>query len=90
MVYRRGGLQQHRIMGDHSGRIREDLGPRFYQEEVTHMDNYIIERRARIRLAWFKRFEDIANVSQVCREFGISRKTFYKWCPVIPKKISPV
>ena len=54
------------------------------------MDNYIIERRARIRLAWFKRFEDIANVSQVCREFGISRKTFYKWCPVIPKKISPV
>ena len=45
------------------------------------MDNYIIERRARIRLAWFKRFEEIANLSQVCREFGISRKTFYKWWP---------
>lgn len=45
------------------------------------MDKYIIERRARIRLAWFKRFEEIVNVSQVCREFGISRKTFYKWWP---------
>ena len=45
------------------------------------MDNYIIERRARMRMAWFKRFEQIGNVSQVCREFGISRKTFYKWWP---------
>ena len=45
------------------------------------MDKYIIERRARMRMAWFKRFEQIGNVSQVCREFGISRKTFYKWWP---------
>jgi len=43
------------------------------------MDKYIIERRARIRQAWFKRYEEISNISQVCREFGISRKTFYKW-----------
>jgi transposase InsO family protein len=45
------------------------------------MDKYIIERRARMRMAWFKRFEQIGNVSQVCRELGISRKTFYKWWP---------
>jgi len=45
------------------------------------MGKYIIERRARIRLAWFKRYEEVGNASQVCREFGISRKTFYKWWP---------
>jgi len=45
------------------------------------MDKYITERRARIRLAWFKRCEEISNISQVWREFGISRKTFYKWWP---------
>ena len=43
------------------------------------MDKYITERRARIRLAWFKRCEGIGNISQVCRESGIFRKTFYKW-----------
>lgn len=45
------------------------------------MDNYIIERRARMRLAWFKRHEEIGNISLVCRQFGLSRKTFYKWWP---------
>ena len=50
------------------------------------MDNYIIERRARVRLAWFKRYEEIGNVSQVSREFGISRKTFYKWWPCYAKE----
>ena len=45
------------------------------------MDKYIIERRARVRLTWFKRYEEIGNISQVCREFGISRKAFYKWWP---------
>lgn len=50
------------------------------------MDKYIIERRARVRLAWFKRFKEIGNVSQVCREFGLSRKTFYKWWPHYAKE----
>jgi transposase-like protein len=50
------------------------------------MDNYIVERRARVRLAWFRRHEEIGNVSQVCREFGISRKTFYKWWPCYAKE----
>jgi transposase InsO family protein len=45
------------------------------------MDKYIIERRARVRLAWFKRYKEAGNVSQVCRELGVSRKTFYKWWP---------
>ena len=31
------------------------------------MDNYIIERRARVRIAWFKRYEEIGNISQVCK-----------------------
>ena len=53
------------------------------------MDKYIIERRARMRLAWFKRYEEIGNISQVCREFGISRKTFYKWWPYYVKEGLP-
>ena len=53
------------------------------------MDKYIIERRARIRLAWFKRYEEIENISQVCRELGISRKTFYKWWPYYAKEGLP-
>ena len=28
------------------------------------MDKYIIERRARMRLAWFKRYEEIGNISK--------------------------
>lgn len=50
------------------------------------MDKYIIERRARVRLAWFKRYEETGNVSQVCREFGLTRKTFYKWWPRYAKE----
>jgi len=46
------------------------------------MDNYIIDRRAYMRLAWFLRYHQLSNVTQVCREFGISRKTFYKWWPL--------
>ena len=50
------------------------------------MDKYIIERRARVRLAWFKRYEEIGNISRVCAEFGVSRKTFYKWWPYYAKE----
>lgn len=53
------------------------------------MDNYIIERRARVRLAWFKRYEEIGNISQVCRVFGISRKTSYQWWPYYAKEGLP-
>ena len=31
------------------------------------------------------RYEEIGNTSQVCREFGISRKTFYRWWPCYVK-----
>lgn len=37
-------------------------------------------------MAWFQRYEEIGNVSQVCSEFGISRKTFYKWWPCYAKR----
>jgi hypothetical protein len=50
------------------------------------MDNYIIERRARMRLAWFKGYKGVGNISQVCIEFGISRKSFCKWWPCYVKE----
>ena len=31
------------------------------------------------RLAWMMCYEQTRSVSEVCRKFGISRKTFYKW-----------
>ncbi len=43
------------------------------------MDKYTIVSRAKIRQAWMREFERCGNVSAVCRQFGISRKTFYLW-----------
>ncbi len=31
------------------------------------------------RLAWMMCYRETKNVQAVCRKFGISRKTFYKW-----------
>jgi transposase-like protein len=31
------------------------------------------------RLQWMKEYESSGNANTVCRQFGISRKTFYKW-----------
>jgi transposase len=31
------------------------------------------------RLLWFREYEEIKKVPLVCKKFGISRKTFYKW-----------
>lgn len=31
------------------------------------------------RYAWMLFYEQTGNVQEVCRKFGISRKTFYKW-----------
>jgi transposase len=31
------------------------------------------------RLAWMMCYKETQNVQAVCRKFGISRKTFYKW-----------
>lgn len=45
------------------------------------MENHVVELRARARLAWVKRYQETGNISQVCREFSISRRTFYKWWP---------
>jgi len=50
------------------------------------MDKYIIERIARMRLARFKRYEEVGNITQVCRELGVSRKPFYKWWPLYAKE----
>lgn len=31
------------------------------------------------RLAWMMCYQELGSVQEVCRKFGISRKTFYKW-----------
>jgi transposase InsO family protein len=31
------------------------------------------------RLQWMKMYEEVGNITAVCKYFGISRKTFYKW-----------
>ena len=31
------------------------------------------------RALWFREYEKLKNVPAVCKKFGISRKTFYKW-----------
>lgn len=43
------------------------------------MDKYTIVSRAKIRRSWMREYEKRGNASEVCRHFGISRKTFYVW-----------
>jgi len=43
------------------------------------MPKYYYSQLIRKRLAWILMYEKTGNVSYVCRYFGISRKTFYKW-----------
>jgi len=31
------------------------------------------------RFLWIKEYASLGNAKEVCRKFGISRKTFYKW-----------
>lgn len=38
-----------------------------------------LSREARTRVKWFDHYTRCGNVSQTCRYFGISRKTFHKW-----------
>lgn len=43
------------------------------------MPKYYYNQLIRKRLAWILTYEKTGNVSYVCRYYGISRKTFYKW-----------
>lgn len=38
-----------------------------------------LSKRARQRIKWFDYYRKCGNISQTCRYYGISRKTFYKW-----------
>ena len=38
-----------------------------------------LSREARKRLQWMDHYRKCQNVSQTCRYFGISRKTFHQW-----------
>ena len=53
-------------------------------EKFYHMVSYLkkydnLSKSARYRLKWFDYYKQCQNVSQTCRHFDISRKTFYKW-----------
>ena len=37
------------------------------------------EYSSKTRRAWIKHYSESGNISATCREFGISRPTFYKW-----------
>jgi transposase len=34
---------------------------------------------ARLRLAWFRKAEELGNVAEACRFYGIPRRTYYYW-----------
>jgi transposase InsO family protein len=38
-----------------------------------------LSKQAKIRLKWIEYYKKHKNVSQTCRYFGVSRKTFYVW-----------
>lgn len=38
-----------------------------------------LSKEARQRIKWFDYYQKHKNISQTCRYFGISRKTFHKW-----------
>jgi len=51
---------------------------------LYHMASYLnkyndLSKQARKRLKWIDYYHKCNNVSQACRHFDISRKTFYKW-----------
>ena len=51
---------------------------------LYHMASYLnrhsnLSKQARKRLKWIDYYHKCNNVSQSCRHFDISRKTFYKW-----------
>ena len=53
-------------------------------EALCHMAGYLnkythLSKSARQRIKWFDYYATCHNVSQVCRHFGMARKTFYKW-----------
>jgi transposase InsO family protein len=54
-----------------------DLVPLF--KTVDHIKRTNLSILARKRLKWMDYFYKHKNVSQTCRYFGISRKTFYYW-----------
>ena len=39
----------------------------------------VMEYTSQARRSWMKHYQETGNVSATCREFGISRDTFYRW-----------
>lgn len=42
-------------------------------------DKQLLVYGARIRLAWFRKAEELGNVSAACRYYGLPRRTYYYW-----------
>ncbi|MDA1129845.1 MAG: helix-turn-helix domain-containing protein, partial [Chloroflexi bacterium] len=38
-----------------------------------------MEYSSKQRRSWMAAYNETRNISQTCREFGITRSTFYKW-----------
>ncbi len=50
--------------------------------------NTNLSKDAKLRLKWFDYHRKCRNISQTCRYFGISRKTFHKWQKIYnPKRL---
>ena len=41
--------------------------------------SFSFSKNVKVRVQWFDYFKQTQNVSQTCKHFSISRKTFYKW-----------
>lgn len=58
--------------------ILDDLVPLYDMiNQLNRVAN--LSKQAKLRLKWFDYYRKYQNVALVCRYFGISRKTFYKW-----------
>ena len=42
-------------------------------------DKQLLVYGARIRLEWFRKAEELGNVAEACRHYGVPRRTYYYW-----------
>ena len=56
--------------------LRDDLETK---EDPAHAADATFNSSLHPRLAWMLCYSETKSAQEVCRKFGISRKTFYKW-----------
>lgn len=57
----------------------EPMGSAVSPERHDTTGDAVLSLSLHPRLAWMMLYQQTKSVSEVCRRFGISRKTFYKW-----------